>query len=523
MVQYVDLLLRGLALVGSSVALGGVAWVMLILTTGPLRKPDPPAVHALRVAGSSALVVAAAQVAIMLSALAALSQSLGHWPLRESLETVFAWTGIVRSALGGLIAVLAFRLARHPAGRLSWTALAGAATLLVSTAALVSHAAARIDHRPLLLTLDVAHQLAAAAWLGGLVHLLVYGMRGHAEVNPGLAILLRRFSALASGAVTVLALTGLALSVLYVREPAALIGTAYGVMVLSKVILFGGALALGAANLVGVRREPLPALRLGRLVEVEVGLGVTVLLVAASLTSLPPAVDVEADRASLSEVAGRFAPALPRLQSPPLDELLRVADPLMGPPGERKAIERAWSEYNHHWAGLFVLLLGLGAVADRLGVRAARHWPLALLGLAVFLFVRSDPRAWPLGPAGFWESLTLPDVLQHRFFVVLVVALALFEWSARTGRVRPRPWAHVFPILCAVGGGLLLTHSHAMVNLKDEFLTEVTHVPLGVLGVFVGWASWVELRLPEVAAPAGWIWRVCLVAIGLLLVLYREG
>ena len=43
---------------------------------------------------------------------------------------------------------------------------------------------------------------------------------------------------------------------------------------------------------------------------------------------------------------------------------------------------------------------------------------LGLLGLATFLFVRNDPRAWPLGPAGFWESMVLPDVLQHRLVVV---------------------------------------------------------------------------------------------------------
>ena len=72
-------------------------------------------------------------------------------------------------------------------------------------------------------------------------------------------------------------------------------------------------------------------------------------------------------------------------------------------------------------------------------LRAARHWPLVFLGLAAFLFVRNDPRAWPLGPAGFWESLTLPDVLQHRAFVVLVVAFGVFEWAVRTRRLRAAP------------------------------------------------------------------------------------
>ena len=186
-------------------------------------------------------------------------------------------------------------------------------------------------------------------------------------------------------------------------------------------------------------------------------------------------------------------------------------------------MERAWSEYNHHWAGLFVLAMGSLAVLERLGLRGGRHWPLALLGLATFLFIRNDPRAWPLGPTGFWESMTLPDVLQHRAFVLLIVAFGVFEWMVRTGRLRPRPWSYVFPLLCAVGGGLLLTHSHAMFSLKDEFLTEVAHAPLGTLGAFAGWARWLEVRLPEAGETPGWLWRACLVGVGLLLLFYRES
>ena len=124
--------------------------------------------------------------------------------------------------------------------------------------------------------------------------------------------------------------------------------------------------------------------------------------------------DVTTDRATVAEVASRFRPAAPRLTSPPVAELIDKAEPLMGAVTRREPVEIAWSEYNHHWAGFFVLLIGLLGALERLGVRAARHWPLMFLGLAGFLLLRNDPRAWPLGPAGFWESLTLPDVLQHR-------------------------------------------------------------------------------------------------------------
>jgi hypothetical protein len=47
--------------------------------------------------------------------------------------------------------------------------------------------------------------------------------------------------------------------------------------------------------------------------------------------------------------------------------------------------------------------------------------------------------------------------------------------------------------------GLLLTHS--TFNLENVFLTVVTHAPIGILGAFAGWSRWLELQLPEPAAP----------------------
>lgn len=73
------------------------------------------------------------------------------------------------------------------------------------------------------------------------------------------------------------------------------------------------------------------------------------------------------------------------------------------------------------------------------------------------------------------------------------------------------------------GGGLLLTHGHALVNLKEEFLAEVTHVPLGILGALAGWARWPGVRLPDADGVPGWLWRACLGAVGLLLLAYRAG
>ncbi len=568
MAGFVDVLLRGAILVLASLVLGGVVWTRLILRAAPGAAPAPATALALRVVAGCAWLVALAQSATMLVALTEVRA--GYWPIAEFLETTFALSALARVALGVVVGVLALRLARRAAGSIAWLALATGAFALVAASAVLSHAVARVESRALLLLLDATHQVAAAVWIGGLGHLTLYaawrsgrqarsvgaggastgrdvgglfqeatgfdtsshpvrdsdvvGHFGLGQPDGGDGVVVRRFSGLAFGAVVVLVVAGVVLTWQYVGEWAALVGTAYGVMVLSKVIVLLAILALAALNFRAVRGASAGTdVRLRRFVEVELGLGITVLFAAASLTSLPPAVDVTTDRATVAEVAGRFVPAPPRLTSPPVAELIARAEPLMAPVTRREPIERAWSEYNHHWAGFFVLTMGLLAALERLGVRAARHWPLVFLGLATFLFLRNDPRAWPLGPAGFWESLTLPDVLQHRAFVVLIVAFAVFEWMVRTERLPRRPWGHVFPLLCAVGGGMLLTHSHAMFNLKDEFLAEVTHAPLGILGAFAGWGRWLELRLPGSGRGPGWLWTLCLIAVGLILVVYREA
>ncbi|HEU4366987.1 MAG TPA: CopD family protein [Methylomirabilota bacterium] len=564
MAGFLDVLLRGTILVLASLVLGGVVWTRVILRAGPGAALTPAARLALHVVAAAAAAAALAQASTVLVALVELGGPEG-WPVAEFARTTFARAALVRVGLAVATALLAVRLSRRGAGPRAWHALGAAALGLVGASAVLSHAVARVDGRALLLLLDAAHQVAAAVWIGGLAHLVLYAglrarevrsvgagaastanhvgglfqevagsdTRDHAPVQTiagetpnagGEMGVVRRFSSVAFVAVMTLSLAGGLLTWRYVGDWAGLVGTAYGVMVLSKVLLLAVILALAALNFRAVRRASAEGrLRLLRFAEVELGLGVTVLFAAASLTSLPPAVDVTADRATVGEVAARFRPAVPRLTSPPVAELIEKAEPLMAPVTRREPVERAWSEYNHHWAGFFVLAMGLLAALERLGVRAGRNWPLALLGLAAFLFLRNDPRAWPLGPAGFWESFLLPDVLQHRAFVVLILAFGVFEWMVRTGRLPVRPWGYVFPLLCAVGGGLLLTHSHAMFNLKDEFLTEVTHTPLGILGAFAGWGRWLELRLPGAGRGPGWLWTACLIAVGLILLVYREG
>ncbi|MFD3485169.1 copper resistance CopC/CopD family protein [Streptomyces sp. NPDC058665] len=111
---------------------------------------------------------------------------------------------------------------------------------IAGTWALSEHASTGIQ-TGLAMPLDVLHLLAVAAWLGGLVSLLVALYR-----TPDIErAAVRRFSRIAFGSVVVLAATGLYQSWRQVGSWSALTGTSYGQLLLSKVALI--AVLLGAA------------------------------------------------------------------------------------------------------------------------------------------------------------------------------------------------------------------------------------------------------------------------------------
>ena len=172
-----------------------------------------------------------------------------------------------------------------------------------------------------------------------------------------------------------------------------------------------------------------------------------------------------------------------------------------------------------------LLVMGVLALLSRTNrVPISRHWPLVFLALAMFIFVRADPENWPLGQNGFWESFDEIEVVQHRAAAAMVIAFAVFEWRVQRNKTSSRLAALVFPAVCVLGGALLLTHTHALTNSKEQLLAELSHTPLAILAVFAGCSRWLELRLPgrDRGIPAR-IWPVCFMLIGALLLTYKEG
>jgi len=377
------------------------------------------------------------------------------------------------------------------------------------------------------------HHVGTATWIGAMPFLLISLARADSVAEA--RRMARRYSQMAFLSVAVLVLAGIYMAWFYVGAWNGLYGTSYGLLLLAKIYLLLVMLLMGSGNWMMVRRldtDPQPLLaRLRRFAEAEVGLGFTVILAAASMSAQPPAVDV-IDRVSLQQIAARMHPEIPRMTSPTASQLTpptsietAIRETEFQANGDSDAMDRKWSEYNHHWAGLIVFLAGLLAFASRFpGMRWARFWPLAFGGLSVFILLRADPENWPVGPRPFWASLSAPDVLAHRAAALLILCFALFECAVQAGKLRVRWAALIFPTMCALGAAVLLTHNHARSDMAEDLLASLSHTPIALLGATAGWTRWLELRLPPSRSSriAGLAWPLLLAAAGLILLNYRE-
>ena len=540
---YLGILLHGLVIVSQSMALGGALFLVLVARPFETLLGPDIARRCARIAGYSALALVAVELVNVALQAAVLVNTIGL-TLSNVLSADFALAGMLKTASAAVLATLLLR--SRPAATPAW-ALLTTGTIELIAATLTTHAAARLSDNGLLLAVEFLHQLGAAIWIGGIPCFVM----ALARLHDGAAFRAvgGRFSRMSMTGVGCILISGVTMSLYYIGSWQALYGTAYGVMVGAKIAMFLMLLCLGAGNFLvteRLRQDPsTPVLRMRRFAEVEIGIGFTLFFTAASLTSVPPGIDLTQDRATWHEVVARdFTPEMPRLRSPDHDLLgipalqnqlnqeaaARAQEPRAAfvegsgdlPP--RNAADIAWSEYNHNWSGLFVLAIGVLALLNQAGARWARHWPLIFLGLAGFLLVRSDPEIWPLGQIGLIESLRDVEVVQHRMFATLPIAFGLFEWSVRTGRLKA-PWApYIFPLVCAGGGALLMTHSHAIANVKDALLIEWTHTPLALAAIAAGWSRWLELRLPgRIGRACAWVWPVCFLVIGALLLFYREA
>jgi copper transport protein len=187
-----------------------------------------------------------------------LAPSLELTTLHSRLGTALQW----RQGLTVGAALLATFLVRRLPSFGGHARAAAAAGWLAVTAAIAATWAGA-DHAstgfqvPLAIGVDIVHLVAMAVWLGGLIVLGGFALRGPATADVAAAV--PRFSAIALGCVALLAASGGYEAWRLVGTLGALTGTSYGVLVLVKsaglVLLIG----LGYTARRFVRRRLLPA------------------------------------------------------------------------------------------------------------------------------------------------------------------------------------------------------------------------------------------------------------------------
>ncbi|ABF43020.1 copper resistance D [Candidatus Koribacter versatilis Ellin345] len=535
---FFSVLLRAGTLVFQSVLIGGVMFLLAVARSSPEINTD--SVARVRTATWRLLRISAIGLAIVQLTYLYVDSSV----LMATAEIGFAGVVGANFFISGAIVLTASVIAAFAASernRFAPWLLPLLAITIMGASVMTNHAASRMEGRPLLIALSSLHELVTGFWIGGLPFLILGLVRARDTATQWQ--LTKNFSRLALLSVALLLLSGGFMSIIYIGSWRAVVGAAYGVMVLAKATMLGVLLLLGGVNYLLLRdatpEQGLPRLR--RLIEAEVGIGITVILTAASLTSQPPAVDQPNETVSFHQIYQRLKPTVPRFKYQYISGLPSVGinasakgavienRPQIynvdGVPRTVHAINDAIeSESNHHWMGLVVLAMGLLALFARTGkAQWAEYWPLLLIGISIFIFVQADTECWPVGSKGVGACWVDPEVFQHRIAAIVCAAFAIFELRVRRQHRENSKLALVFPLMCALGGAVLLTHSHAITNVKENLLVELSHVPLGICAAFAGWARWLELRLPaEDRKIPSWIWPACFVLIGLGLLNYRE-
>jgi putative copper resistance protein D len=530
------IVLRAGTLVFQSLLLGGVLFVLWVARASPAAPGE--SIGRVQASSRRLLRIGAIGLAIVQLLYLYVNSAVLMVTAEIGIDGVVGANFFISGSIVLTAALLTTIVAQGKRNFANW-ALPVLVVVILGASVMTNHAASRLAGRPLLVLLSCMHELSVGLWIGGLPF-LVLGLLRAKDVTTRWYVT-ERFSRMALISVCALLISGLAMSVLYIGSWDAVLGTAYGVMVGAKAAMLGALLLLGGANFLLIRNTSketaLPRLR--RLIEAEVGIGITVILTAASLTSQPPAVDQVSETVTLEQIYQRFKPTLPRFRYQYVPEAADAVGETVGtmaPAGKALAYnldgvlltselvnESIRSESNHHWMGVVVLAMGLLALLARTGKAPwAEYWPLLLIGIAIFVLL-GDTECWPVGWKGFWACWADPEIFQHRMAGLVCAAFAVVELRVRKRRKTNDSWAMVFPLMCAVGGAVLLTHSHDITYVKENLLLELSHVPMGVMAVFAGWARWLELRLPENdRAIPSWIWPACFVLIGAWLLNYRE-
>ena len=198
----------------------------------------------------------------------------------------------------------------------------------------------------------------------------------------------------------------------------------------------------------------------------------------------------------------------------------------------RLLADKRESEFNHHLAGVLIVLAGIFILAQEFLVARwplARYaWPLCFLLTGFFVLIFSDTEIWPWGDQSLFYALThnMED-LQHKAFSIILLVLGLVETQRVRGRLKAAWSAWAFPVLSLAGVVLLLFHSHEAGMRGPDPMALMEHIQSQHRWyASVGFGIVLTKGLSEV--PTKWrrilnkAWPVLLIVLGASLALYSE-
>ncbi len=190
---------------------------------------------------------------------------------------------------------------------------------------------------------------------------------------------------------------------------------------------------------------------------------------------------------------------------------------------------KAYSEFNHHMAGVFVLLIGLSELRGALGV-AMLAWsrfllPLAMLGAGGFLMIWSDHDAWPIGSLSFAQTFFSDDfeTVQHKLYAILLLGIGTIELFRRRGKITHMAWSIPLPLLALIGGAMLFLHSHG--THPSAHKIAMHHAVMGTTAILAGLCKITSgYQSPGAERPSAWglAWSALVLLIGIELLVYTE-
>ena len=198
----------------------------------------------------------------------------------------------------------------------------------------------------------------------------------------------------------------------------------------------------------------------------------------------------------------------------------------------------AYSEFNHHFAGWFIILIGFSELRPAFGI-AALSWtrfllPGAMLLTGLYLLIWSDHDTWPIGSLGFIQTLSNGDweTIQHKLFGIGALVVGTIELLRRIGRLTSAWWRIPLPAFAVIGGLSLFLHSHGVHPSASQIALH--HAAMGIMAITAGsskfFSEWkrrdVAMRLgsPSQAVRSSWelAWACLVLVIGMQLLFYSE-